>query len=95
MANETGGPQPLGARPRTTGPDTGGADLGAMSQVGGSIPGFRTLTGLATDVAPALGELALRRRANKPGKDYNDDPTTTTAGSDQGRPVEDPGELDI
>jgi hypothetical protein len=71
-------------------PDTGGVDIGYMSQVGGSIPGFQTAVRLAGR-GPEWQELGRPYQARLPAKDYNDQPASFTVGSDQGRPVMDAG----
>jgi len=73
-------------RGRTTGPDTGGGDIGHWSQVGGGIPGLKTVSAGAADLAPALAVGAMKRAA---AKDSNDQPVSTTAGSVGGQKVED------
>jgi hypothetical protein len=64
-------------------PSTGGADIGHMGNVGGSIPGFSTLYKTASRT-PEYAELGRQWKA---GKNFNDAPVPWLAGSDQGSAV--------
>lgn len=66
-------------------PDTGGVDLGPMGAMHGRVMGFNALSSVAADAAPLFGAKLLQRKA---AKDFNDDPTTRTDGTNNGRPVE-------
>ena len=58
-------------------PDTGGADLGPMGNVGGSMPGLSAIFKTASRT-PEYNELG---RQWKLAKDFNDMPTGFLAGS--------------
>ena len=64
-------------------PDTGGADIGPMGNVGGSIPGFSTLYKTASRT-PEWSELGRQWKA---AKNFNDAPVPWLAGSTEGSPV--------
>ena len=68
---------------------TGGVDLGAMGQLHGHLPGLEGATSLASSVVPLLAESALYPNSEEqpPAKDYNDEPTTNTVGSQQGQVI--------
>ena len=72
--------------------DTGGVDLGAMGNVGGSLPGLNFLTKQASRT-PEYSELS--RQARLPGKNYDDSPVAHTVGSDNGQTVLDGGLTDL
>ena len=73
-------------------PDTGGADLGHMGNVGGRMPGLKAATTVAADLAPALAVGWLKRKA---AKDYNDQPADKTVGTELGNAVREAPEADI
>lgn len=74
-------------RGRTTGPDTGGGDIGHWGGVGGIIPGLHGTSAIASTAAPAL--LLRKMKQRQAAKNYNDQRTSTTIGSDNGQKVED------
>jgi hypothetical protein len=64
-------------------PDTGGADIGHMGNVGGSIPGMSALFKTASRT-PEWSELGRQWKA---GKNFDDSPVGMLAGSTEGSPV--------
>jgi hypothetical protein len=89
MSMTEGHQEGLGLFPsgRPPSPDTGGADIGHWGQVGGTLPLLHPVATVATDILPELGVRALKQR--QAAKDYNDQRTSTTAGSIGGQKVED------
>jgi hypothetical protein len=79
------------------GPDTGGADLGAMGQVGGTLPGFKSAVRFASR-GPEWAALATQggfhpRQIRQAGKDFNDTGFAPTVGVNGGQRVLDAGGL--
>ena len=78
------------------GPDTGGASLGAMGNVGGSIPGLKAVEATAATLTPAAAVYQMQRSTgrHRAKKDYNDAPADSTIGTREGRVVKEAATVD-
>lgn len=63
-------------------------NIGSVANLQGSAPGLKLASDLAIAGVSAYASHRIGLRANaKAAKDFNDQPTTTTVGTDSGKPV--------
>jgi len=66
-------------------------DIGPVGRIEGRIVGLHAMGNLVADAGPLAAEKMLRTRAlkKKAAKDHNDQPVSSTVGTELGKPVRD------